>query len=192
MSNLTSAQYLSLEHICVAIAQRNLGHFRSWPSISLQDLIQVALCGCTESTLSGALKAHNRYKPPTSYNVWCGRAANAALIDYHRQLSMPKRLAPGLESIESATFAFAGPNQNDDFMESVPARLNRKGGADLGARAYAQALSYREEHGLSWNGLWSALWHDGALRRLFGFSRPPARSSLLHARVRLRKWANNR
>lgn len=85
-------------------------------------------------------------------------------------------------------FAISGPTFSEEFLECVPAKLNRERGAALSARAYVSAISYKVENDLSWRELWLRMKRDRRLCVLLGFRRCPARSSLHLARARLRAW----
>lgn len=204
--NLTSDEYQRLERICAAIARRKMQLFEAFHAVSVEDVAQVALVGASNASLGGALRAHESYDPSTcpvdvapSYTSWIGRAANSAIIDWARSLrrNQVREIRVGLsgtgagqERADFPTFTNGGPTcaENPKLFLAVPARLNRGHGTELNCGAYAQALSYREEHGLSWRGLWLRFRLDAPLVRLMGFKRAPARSSLHLAQRRLRRW----
>ena len=196
--DITPAQLDKLTIICTAIAQRHLKLFADDPAVTLDDLIQVALFGCTINTVAGAIRAHAEYQPPASYTSWIGQRASAAILDLRKKT----RAANRLQALAQQTTKSENPEQSiyaiPTFTEilkivpdGIPRRLNRERGGAHGADAYARTLAYREAHSLSWSQLHARLTADPALVKALGFVTPPALSSICLARKRLHAWAKS-
>jgi DNA-directed RNA polymerase specialized sigma24 family protein len=151
-----------------------------------------------------------------SYATWGGGVARRRLIDrlrrvskhYYRNLSeaagedgeavirkvgeVPIEDHPDLPA-RGRWFAFFS-SARPEIEKIIPRKLSMYMRGRLGhpPGAYAAAIAYREERGISWMDLLGEMGRSPDLLREFGFASVPARSNLLGSRRRLWAWAKRR